>query len=72
MFVFVVFLFLQMPHSFLLLSLLKEADTLDAIASRRQAQRIRSLHLMSRGQDYVHIYRLTEDLITNLEEELSA
>ncbi|XP_041979620.1 putative nuclease HARBI1 [Aricia agestis] len=60
-----------MSRSFLLLYLLKEANDLDLFASRRQARRVRNLPLLNRGDDYVRQYRLSEDMIEELQEELS-
>lgn len=59
-----------MARLFLLCHLLEEANALDLNASRRQAHDIRRLQLFTRNQDYVAIYRLSEELIETLFEDI--
>ncbi|XP_052750889.1 putative nuclease HARBI1 [Galleria mellonella] len=59
-----------MARLFVLLSLLEEANSLDLYNSRRQAQQIRAMRLFNRNKDYVNVYRLSEELINQLEEDI--
>lgn len=51
-------------------SLLEEANSLDLYNSRRQAQQIRAMRLFNRNKDYVNVYRLSEELINHLKEDI--
>ncbi|XP_049866795.1 putative nuclease HARBI1 [Pectinophora gossypiella] len=64
------FLLLKMARMFLLKCLLEEAHTLDNLELRRQAYEIRSLSLLTRDDNYVSVYRLSKQLIDQLELEL--
>nr|XP_049699849.1 uncharacterized protein LOC126055278 [Helicoverpa armigera]XP_049707585.1 uncharacterized protein LOC126056918 [Helicoverpa armigera] len=59
-----------MARMFLLKSLLEEAHALDNLEKRQQSARIRSLPLLTRDDDYVSIYRLSKELIDQLESDL--
>ncbi|KAL0810556.1 hypothetical protein ABMA28_010676 [Loxostege sticticalis] len=59
-----------MARMFLLKLLLEEAHALDKLEMRRQANQIRSLSLLTRDDDYVNVYRLSKELIDQLEQEL--
>ena len=59
-----------MARMFLLKSLLEEAHALDNYEMRRQAYQIRALSLLTRDDDFVSVYRLTKELIDQLELEL--
>jgi hypothetical protein len=59
-----------MARMFLLKSLLEEAHALDNLEKRQQSARIRSLSLLTRDDDYVSIYRLSKELIDQLESDL--
>ncbi|RVE41631.1 hypothetical protein evm_013718 [Chilo suppressalis] len=62
---------IQMAHSIALCLILKEAHNIDVSRSRRQAQFLRNLDLFTREDDYVNTYRLSEELIKQLENEVS-
>lgn len=55
---------------FLLKSILEEAHSLDKQEKRRQSFQIRTLSLLTRDDDYVSVYRLSKELIDQLEYEL--
>lgn len=59
-----------MARMFLFKSLLEEAHALDKLEKRRQYNQIRSLSLLTRDDDYVSVYRLSKELIDQLEYEL--
>ncbi|KAJ8711814.1 hypothetical protein PYW08_008768 [Mythimna loreyi] len=59
-----------MARMFLFKALLEEAHTLDKLEKRRQSTKIRSLSLLTRDDDYVSVYRLSKELIDQLEYEL--
>ncbi|XP_050355240.1 putative nuclease HARBI1 [Nymphalis io] len=61
-----------MSRAWLLLNLLKEAHELDVNTSRREAQLIRYLPIRSRSDEIIRIYRLNEELIAELQNELRA
>ncbi|RVE44229.1 hypothetical protein evm_011128 [Chilo suppressalis] len=60
-----------MAHSIALCLILKEAHNVDVSRSRRQAQFLRNLDLFTREDDYVNTYRLSEELIKQLKNEVS-
>lgn len=53
-----------------MLFLLEEAKREDDRNKRRQARQIRSLHLLSTNKDYINLFRLSEELITEMEKDL--
>lgn len=53
------------------LHLLEQAKKSDDLKKARQANQIRKLKTISRDTDFIHIYRLSEDLINLLENDLT-
>lgn len=53
------------------LHLLEEAKKSDNLKKARQAKQIRKFKTIFRDTDFIHIYRLSEDLINILEDDLS-
>lgn len=53
-----------------MLFLLEEAKREDDKNKRCQARQIRSLHLLSTSKDYINLFRLSEELITEMESDL--
>lgn len=60
-----------MARSFVLLNLLFEAHERDGYETRRQAEQIRSLPLLCRESENISIFRLSGELIDQLEQEIS-
>lgn len=53
------------------LHLLEQAKKSDDLKKARQAKQIRKFKTISRDTDFIHIYRLSEDLINILESDLT-
>lgn len=53
------------------LHLLEEAKKIDDLKKARQLKQLRKLKAMSRDRDFIHVYRLSEDLINILETDLT-
>lgn len=53
-----------------MLFLLEEAKREDDRNKRFQARQIRSLRLLSTNKDYINLFRLSEELITQMESDL--
>lgn len=51
--------------------LLEEAKRRDNVEKRRQAHVIRNMDLLTTDVDYIKVFRLTEELIKQLEEDIS-
>nr|XP_049692948.1 putative nuclease HARBI1 [Helicoverpa armigera]XP_049693305.1 putative nuclease HARBI1 [Helicoverpa armigera]XP_049694269.1 putative nuclease HARBI1 [Helicoverpa armigera]XP_049694270.1 putative nuclease HARBI1 [Helicoverpa armigera] len=51
--------------------LLEEAKHRDDLKKRRQASAIRNMDLLTTDRNYIKVYRLTEELIAQLEQEIS-
>lgn len=60
-----------MARMFLVGSLLKEARQIDVHETRSQARRLRQLPFLSGNDDFVRVYRLSEDLIKLVEDDIS-
>ncbi|CAF4947537.1 unnamed protein product [Pieris macdunnoughi] len=59
-----------MAHSFLFLTLVREANDLDDLLSRRQEANVRNTILNIREDDYVRLFRLTKKLVDDVDEDL--
>lgn len=53
------------------LHLLEEANKSDDLKKARQAKQIRKFKTISRDTEFIHIYRLSEDLINLLENDVT-
>lgn len=53
------------------LHLIEQAKKSDDLKKTRQAKQIRKFKTISRDIDFIHIYRLSEDLINILENDLT-
>lgn len=55
----------------MMLNLLEETKKSDDRKKSRQAREMRKMETISRDSDFIHIYRLSEDLINILESDLT-
>lgn len=54
----------------IMLTLLEEAKKNDELKKTRQAKQLRNLRHLRSDVDFIHVYRLSEDLINALESDL--